>query len=438
MGKAIKLQNKKTGENLYPMSASDLVFDPVTKKSVKTDLAEKIGDAPSDGKQYARKDGSWSEVNIPESGIGEAPKDGYQYVRKDNNWKKLSNDEICLINLVSNQGEGDVSLNGASIVVTYTEDGSEIYNGVWNGQTIMLYIPEGKEYKVVVGSVDDYTTPTEQTFTSEMFLNRDVRFMYKTELVRVTLSAEDGSSVSGQIVTINGVAHTYGSTAVEQKVPFGTEYIVSVNDKTGYFPFKEQTFTASESVRNLAVVYKTITYGVFAQGVSGKLYTSDEWSEQEELNGLAFITEDCMFLYDPNSSNSGLLHIYPDNIPPSNLPVSSSWLNHFDGKGHTDILLEINDSPSYAAGYCYNQINKMGQHGYIPSSGEWWTVYENRTNLIKFGFSFTEYSSSLFTSTVTNAFDSNAYCITYFIHNTFAQGYSPDKFSVKAFYPLVL
>ena len=51
MGKAIKLQNKKTGENLYPMSASDLVFDPVTKKSVKTDLAEKIGDAPSDGKQ---------------------------------------------------------------------------------------------------------------------------------------------------------------------------------------------------------------------------------------------------------------------------------------------------------------------------------------------------------------------------------------------------
>lgn len=41
MGKAIKLYNKQTGESLYPITASDLVLDPVTKTSVKADLANK-------------------------------------------------------------------------------------------------------------------------------------------------------------------------------------------------------------------------------------------------------------------------------------------------------------------------------------------------------------------------------------------------------------
>lgn len=40
MGKAIVLK-KKDGEKAYPISASDLIFDPVTKRTVKQDLENK-------------------------------------------------------------------------------------------------------------------------------------------------------------------------------------------------------------------------------------------------------------------------------------------------------------------------------------------------------------------------------------------------------------
>ena len=54
------------------------------------ELDKKIEDAPSDGKQYAREDGAWTEVDIPDVDVSglveEAPDDGKQYVRESKAW----------------------------------------------------------------------------------------------------------------------------------------------------------------------------------------------------------------------------------------------------------------------------------------------------------------------------------------------------------------
>lgn len=387
MGKAIKLQNKKTGENLYPISASDLVFDPVTKKTVKADLAEKIGDAPSDGKQYARKDGVWNEVNIPESGIGEAPKDGMQYVRKDGEWEKISPNEICQITLKSNQGDSDAaSLIGASVKVIATNDSSELFNGTWNGETIIVSIQQGTEYKVIVGALDGYATPSEQTFTASAFVNRDVEVMYNTELVRVTLSADDSSSVSGQIVTINGEEFTYGSIEVEKKVPFGTEYTVSVNEKVGYITPSSQTFTASESMRNLEFEYQ-VPIGVYIVDNDGKIRDVSTWTGGSDCTGVYLGTDNVNIIIAPNSEAFawGGYGIVSDTLPEK--INSNDARNDFDGEGNTDKIIEAltgitdeqNITGAPAAEYCrgYSKGCKGVGEWYLPSVGEFIEIMFN-------------------------------------------------------------
>lgn len=55
-----------------------------------TNIAVAPGEAPSDGKQYARKSAAWAEIVIPPSGIPEAPVDGSQYARQNAAWAMVS------------------------------------------------------------------------------------------------------------------------------------------------------------------------------------------------------------------------------------------------------------------------------------------------------------------------------------------------------------
>lgn len=52
----------KDGEDeLLPKTSADMVFTSEGNK-VEDELGEKLTDAPNDGKQYARKNGAWAEV----------------------------------------------------------------------------------------------------------------------------------------------------------------------------------------------------------------------------------------------------------------------------------------------------------------------------------------------------------------------------------------
>ena len=49
-----------------------------------------ISDSPSDGKQYARQNGAWTPVESVEPGISDAPSDGQQYARQDGAWTPVT------------------------------------------------------------------------------------------------------------------------------------------------------------------------------------------------------------------------------------------------------------------------------------------------------------------------------------------------------------
>ena len=68
----------------FTMAGEEVIL---TAEEVKNLLNQTVlPDAPSDGKQYARQDGAWTQVESVEPGIPDAPSDGKQYARQDGSW----------------------------------------------------------------------------------------------------------------------------------------------------------------------------------------------------------------------------------------------------------------------------------------------------------------------------------------------------------------
>lgn len=104
-------------------------------------LVNAIGEAPIDGKQYARKDADWSEV---ESAVEEAPLDGEQYVRQDGAWEPV-----------------DIPEGGSSIVVGDAPPAVPQPNSLWwesDTGSLFLRYDDGNtsQYVQVNGSRDAY------------------------------------------------------------------------------------------------------------------------------------------------------------------------------------------------------------------------------------------------------------------------------------------
>ena len=182
------------------------------------------------------------------------------------------------------------------------------------------------------------------------------------------------------------------------KIPYGTLYIVKANNVSRYITPKIQTFTASQPLRILNVIYETIPLGVFAQGVSGRLYTKDEWAEQETLNGVAIVTENCSFLIQNIAEKD--LSILPGTSLPIDMPYYFSPGEDYDGKGNTNKLLTLSNNTSYAAGYCYSCVTPNGQHGYLPSYGECIAYRENRHAISEFFSPQSLFGNTIWSSTI--------------------------------------
>lgn len=91
-------------------------------------------DAPSDGRQYVRKNEDWAEIELPEVEVTEAPDDNGQYVRQGKDWKQfnqytlaistattvmnLAEHQIFTVNAGSNRTLSFVNGPGASRTMT--------------------------------------------------------------------------------------------------------------------------------------------------------------------------------------------------------------------------------------------------------------------------------------------------------------------------------
>lgn len=159
-------------------------------------------------------------------------------------------DEGAKLNLTikSNQGT-DSTISAVKAIIEY--DGQSVQAG-----SGVIGLPVFTDIKITFPDVEGYKTPAPLEFTTGA-LPVVYEVTYETELVNVTVTAWDGTSVVGQIITINGTQYTWNGTTIQHKVPFGTEYKVSGNSKDGYME-PEETFTASQAIRNITLTYTAI------------------------------------------------------------------------------------------------------------------------------------------------------------------------------------
>ena len=207
---------------------------PYTGAEVASDLAKVhdkaslVEEAPTDGKEYVRKDGVWTE----------------------NQHTKIT--ETLLLNLKSNQSTTDSSLNGLVVHVQYVDEDIEL---TWQDSELVVEIPLSVTYTVTFPTCDGYSTPDTRTFTAIAGNVRNVEGVYNTEVVSVTLSTDTAASCVGQVVTINGTDYTWQGTAISVKIPFGTEYSIGVNDLSGYTTPASVTYTAGQATREVSLQY---------------------------------------------------------------------------------------------------------------------------------------------------------------------------------------
>lgn len=338
MGKSINLRNKKTGDKLYPVSGSNLIYDPETKRSVKEDIDEL--------KNNSRKE----TVLINVSGIEQ----GFVVTVKDGNGNEL---------------------------------------GQFFEASATLYVKEGTTYTVEANRVDGYTSPEPQTFTAVGDNTRNVNMTYyKDEIVTVTVvGAESGAGFTITVKSEHDVILGTSTEAVSVfSIPKGTVYTVLASTAPGYIggPDSWGYFTAETGgSRSFTTVYikRTGTQhpenGVYIKDTDGYYNTAEEWEGKFTPDCIAVITDACEFGIALSEKTN--MTIFSDDQRPiedtlTAIADESAALLDYDGEGNTAKLLTLQSSEEHAAGYCSAFTFPSGKKGYFPSIGEWAVVYNNK------------------------------------------------------------
>ena len=285
-----------------------------------------------------------------------------------------------LVSVLSNQTSDD-TIAATKATVSYGSTSVQASNGY------VVYIPHDQTVTVTFPSVTGYKTPSSVTINNTSGGQATASGTYQTEIVTVTVSAEDASSVAGQQITINGNVFTLDSTGVcTYKVPFDVQYSVSADTKSGYTSPSTQTFTASQTSRAVSMIYETIKLGVFIQDKSGKLWTTDSWdtSNNSNANAIAVLTSNVKVLValtdsggtkQMHSSYSGALENYMTAISDTTQAKAD-----YKGAENTANIMNLQSSTSYAAGWCNAFTFPDGKtKGHLPSFGEFWEVYQNKS-----------------------------------------------------------
>ena len=96
-----------------------------------------------------------------------------------------------------------------------------------------------RDYKIIVENVQNYKSPSVQKHVSIHTVGGNVRkldFVYKCEVLTVTLATDNGTSCALDTVTVTDT-HTHiviGTVAGESatfKIPFGVNYKITVSGK---------------------------------------------------------------------------------------------------------------------------------------------------------------------------------------------------------------
>ena len=168
------------GEQEIWVDLSDNTFDKLV-----------VTEAPKDGKQYARQNGTWVEVEA-------APKDGKQYARQNGTWVEVEaapKDETVKITVASNQ-LSDSNINGVTITIAYGETSKVL---TWEGTELTATIPVNTTYTITCSDVTDYAKPQSQTFIAEAGNIRIITLTYNTTIVTINVTSNHPELLSNKV-----------------------------------------------------------------------------------------------------------------------------------------------------------------------------------------------------------------------------------------------
>ena len=290
--------------------------------------------------------------------------------------------EVVSVSLISNQSNSDTSLNGATIIVTNTDTGNVISTHQWEGTELKLKVAPVTPVSISVSSVNGYRSPDAKAFTTGVNSTRNVTMQYDTEVITITLTANNGADMSGQVVTVNNETYTY-SSPLSVKIPFGTNYSVSVNKNSEYITPKAVKYTANQKSRSVTLSYTYSPIGVYIYDTDGNFITADKWNtaNNRKAVGVYVGTENTRLIISPTYPIDGSGWEWGNNQIIDGI-VTTEKVNiarkDYAGEKNTNkIISKLGTYAQITANYCRNYTFKNGKKGYLWSLGEAYDVFNN-------------------------------------------------------------
>lgn len=127
--------------------------------------------------------------------------------------------------------------------------------------------------------------------------------------------------------------------------------------------------------------------GVYILSTDNMLYKKEGWDAANNANavGVAVLTDDCRFVISKQEAPDAMT--WGSTGTPSGCFMNtdkSAALQDFAGKANTNAVITAYGENANAAYYCRNTEGLFpdGRKGYLPSSGEWKAVYDNKSEVV--------------------------------------------------------
>ena len=234
--------------------------------ALKSDISDEV--YVSEGTQPDGEQEVWidlSDNTFDELVVTEAPKDGKQYARQNGTWVEVEaapKDETVKITVASNQ-PSDSNINGVTITVAYENTSKQL---TWEGTELSITVPVNSNYTITCSDITDYSTPEVQSFTATAGNTRNVTLTYSTTIVTLIVTSNNPTLfVDNASISISGAVtkSLSGNLTYTFNVPTGKQFTVAgweviVNTDTTYRKYdipEEETHTATGITQNVSYVY---------------------------------------------------------------------------------------------------------------------------------------------------------------------------------------
>ena len=167
--------------------------------ALKTDISDEV--YISEGTQPDGEQEIWvdlSDNTFDELVVTEAPKDGKQYARQNGTWVEVEaapKDETVRITVASNQ-LSDSNIKGVTITIAYGETSKVL---TWEGTELTATIPVNTTYTITCSDVTDYAKPQSQTFIAEAGNIRIITLTYNTTIVTINVTSNHPELLSNKV-----------------------------------------------------------------------------------------------------------------------------------------------------------------------------------------------------------------------------------------------